>query len=239
MFACQDIERHYRWLPRTTPRNLSDLPAQLRIFSDRKLAIWFSPHGDPAPSPRVCILGITPGWRQMQLAYEGAAKAMAGGMTRHAAARLGKPAVPFAGSMRHNLNAMLDDLGLPHLLGHHRASTLFASDQLRTGSVLKYPVFRHDANYSGHAPAPLTHPVLREMVDVVLARELRQMGTIPILPLGKAVESVLSYCVERGHLHSNQVLCGFPHPSGINGHRHQQFAQHRDTLAARMRDWLS
>ena len=239
MFTHQEMDERHRWLPTTAPRALSDLPAQLRIFADEKLEIWYSPHGDPTPSPRICILGITPGWRQVRLAYDGATKAMTAGMSRRAAARLPKPAVPFAGSMRSNLNAMLDELGLPGLLGHDRANSLFGSGDLRTGSVLRYPVFRHGANYTGHTPAPLIHPALREMVDVVLTRELKEMGTIPILPLGKAVESVLSYCVERGRLNAGQVLTGFPHPSGANGHRHRQFARHRDALSGRLREWLS
>ena len=175
----------------------------------------------------------------MRLAYAAAAEALDGGATHREAALCPKPTMAFAGSMRRNLIMMLDELGLHDLFDVESVGDLFGTPRLRTGSVLKYPVFRLGRNYTGHTPEPTRHPALREMLDVVLAGELRQAGSELIVPLGKAVESVLAYAVDRGYVEPERILRGLPHPSGANGHRFRQFAAQKVRLRRELQAWYS
>ena len=76
------------------------------------------------------------------------------------------------------------------------------------------------------------------MLDELLAQELRTAGDALIIPLGKAVEETLRYSIEQGRASPDQVLWGFPHPSGANGHRHAQFKRHRTEMAERLQRWF-
>ncbi|WP_162596002.1 hypothetical protein [Bacillus sp. CGMCC 1.16541] len=41
---------------------------------------------------------------------------------------------------------------------------------------------------------------------------------------------VLTFLAERGVMEGSSVLHGFPHPSGGNGHRHRQVAEHKEEM---------
>jgi len=225
-----ELKRYEAFLPATAPASLDDLPTELRIYVDASIEIWYSPRGGATENPKVWILGITPGWNQMQIAYAAAAETLQNGGCPHTAAVMKKRSVAFAGSMRNNLVSMMDELGFANILGVSSSADLFGGGLLRTGSVLKYPVFRHGSNYAGHSPKPLAHPALKEMMDVVLAEELEKNEACLILPLGKAVESVLQYSATKRLVDPDRILKGFPHPSGANGHRKKQFERHKENL---------
>jgi hypothetical protein len=225
-------------LPTTAPASLEDLPLELQIYADDKIEVWYSPMGAATEDPKIWILGITPGWNQMQIAYALAADALKNGVRSNKTATMKQPAVAFAGSMRNNLVSMMDELGFADILSVSTSANLFGSEHLRTGSVLKYPVFSRGSNYAGHSPKPVSHPVLKEMVDVVLANELKASEACMVLPLGKAVESVLQYSTSKGLLDQDRILSGFPHPSGANGHRRKQFEQNKQSLQAQIGEWF-
>jgi hypothetical protein len=225
-------------LPKAAPASLEDLPVELRIYADDKIEVWYSPVGAATENPKIWTLGITPAWNQMQIAYASAAGALQNGASPHVAATMEKPEVAFAGSMRNNLVSMMDELGFPDILSVSTSANSFGSEQLRTGSVLKYPVFSRRSNYAGPSPHPLNHPALREMVDVILADELKANKTGLIIALGKAVESVLLYSAAKGLIDQDRILSGFPHPSGANGHRRRQFEQHKKSLRAQISKWF-
>ena len=48
-----------------------------------------------------------------------------------------------------------------------------------------------------------------------------------IIPLGAAVENILKDILGEA---ADNVLWGFPHPSGLNGRRISQFAEHRQNM---------
>lgn len=100
--------------------------------------------------------------------------------------------------MRINLVSMLDELGLPEYLGISTSADLFGLNALKTGSILKYPVIKNLKNYPGHSPDPVKHPVLRNMVEMILVPELEDNVDCLIVPLGKSVENVLAYCSKQG-----------------------------------------
>ncbi|MGM0852612.1 MAG: hypothetical protein ACQEWI_08370 [Bacillota bacterium] len=51
-----------------------------------------------------------------------------------------------------------------------------------------------------------------------------------IVPLGVNVSKALTYLAEQSLIDSMSILNGFPHPSGGNGHRHRQFAEHKQGM---------
>jgi len=60
------------------------------MYADPKIEIWYAPVGRPTPRPKICILGITPGWTQMRIAYQNAADGLTRGLTPSKAASMKK-----------------------------------------------------------------------------------------------------------------------------------------------------
>jgi len=232
------FKRYKALLQKAGPASQEDLSIELRIYADDKIEVWYSLMGAATENPKIWILEITPGWNQMQIACASAAVALQNGASPHVTTTMKKPEVAFAGSVRNNLVSMMDELGFPDILNVSTSANSFGSEQLRTGSVLKYPVFSRRSNYAGHSPTLLNHPALRKMVDVILADNLKANETCLIIALGKAVESVLLYSAAKGLIDQDRILSGFPHPSGANGHRRRQFEQHKKSLRAQISKWF-
>jgi hypothetical protein len=233
-----DLSKYEPLIPGVPPRQLEDLNPDLRLYSDDKLDVWYSPMGMRPENPSVWILGITPGWNQMRIAYEEAATALQSGSDLREAVDCAKPKVAFAGSMRANLISMLDEIGLNRAFDLTTTENLFGSHFLRTGSVLRYPVFNNGKNYTGSSPTPTRHAFLKKMLDVVLAEELETVSNCMIIPLGKTVEQVLEYSVEQGRVDPSRILSGFPHPSGANGHRISQFNKNKESYVNAVKNWF-
>jgi hypothetical protein len=184
---------------------------------------------------KVVILGITPGWAQAEIIFRTVGEALTQGKSKEDACRAAKYAASFAGAMRSNLVAMLDDLGLSRIFSLESSADLFAGrvELLDTGSVLMYPVFNAGQNYTGHTPKLEPRSWLWQFTDRV-QRQLSQYRDALVVPLGKAAESVASRLCDPD---SVTVLRGFPHPSGANGHRKTQFASHREAMARTVEEW--
>lgn len=234
----QDLEKYESLVSGVAPTEIGDLDPRLCMFKDENIEVWFAPLGQQPITPDVWILGITPGWHQMRIAYEGAADLLNSGKSQSEASNLPKPNVAFAGSMRTNLIDMLDGIGLHIALSLPSSKDLFGSGRLRTGSVLRFPVFKNGKNYTGSSPSPLNHPFMKEMVDSILVKEIELVGKSFIVPLGKSVELVLSDLVQRQILDPRQILNGFPHPSGANGHRVKTYKKNREQLTRAVESWF-
>jgi hypothetical protein len=226
-------------LPEAVPQRLQDVPPHLRLFDDGTVSVIYAPIDYVNRAARLVILGITPGWHQAHLAFE---TSIAMRATPH---EIVGPEVKrraaFAGSMRRNLIAMLDELSVHELLGITSTAQLFAerSDLLHSSSAFRYPVFTSGKNFSGYNPDPLKHTFLVGMLEELLAPELSSVPNALVVPLGQSVERALEYLTERNVLPSTRWLRGFPHPSGSNGHRKRLFALRKDALALAARHWLS
>lgn len=204
------------------------------------LTTFYAPFDYINHDARVVLMGITPGWTQTELAFRLARRALAAGRSVDDASREAKHAASFAGPMRTNLVRMLDDLGLPELLSIRSTIELFgsASGLCHMTSAFRYPVFKSGKNYSGSSPSPKSSPLLMRMAREILAPELSSVGQAVIIPLGHAVEDLLSVLEEEGLLRRGRRLAGFPHPSGANGHRVRQFAERRARLQEALRGAL-
>ncbi|WP_127532903.1 uracil-DNA glycosylase family protein [Paenibacillus kobensis] len=202
-----------------------------------KVEMYYAPHNEYAnPGAKVVIVGLTPGWSQMEIAIGEARTCLAEGLGDEEVCRRAKEAARFAGPMRSHLTGMLDELGLNRKLQLASCGELFDSGQtlLHTTSVLRYPVFVNQRNYNGTQPSLLAHPLLKREARLTVEEQLDYMREALIIPLGVSVENVLRQFAQEEKLEEERCLWGFPHPSGANGHRHRQFAEHYETMKERL-----
>lgn len=229
-------------LPIDRPLTKQDLLTErFLIERDEDMEIYYSPHNEYINNEaKVVIVGITPGWRQMKTAYEQFTKKMTSGVNLETCLIETKKAARFAGSMRTNLTSMLDQCGIPKTLGIAHSSDLFGESSylLHTTSLIKYPVFIKEKNYTGHQPAINRSLLLQQYAYHEFPKELAHI-TSPalIIPLGKTVEQVILKLIEEQKLSDHTYLIGFPHPSGANGHRVKQFQQQKSQLLNKVKSW--
>jgi hypothetical protein len=204
------------------------------------LEIYYAPFDYVAPTAKVTLVGVTPGWVQAEQAFREARRAIAEGGEASAVLRRAKYAASFSGLLRTNLVSMLDEIGLAQALGISSTGSLFDHDGelLHPTSAIRYPVFVDGRNYTGSKPPLTSAPVLVDYLRGVLAPELEMVSETLVVPLGKAVESALRHLIAAGQLDEDICLFGLPHPSGANAHRVRQFNENRDRLAAEVAGWF-
>ena len=232
-------------LPQSRSLQRDDLMTpEFRVHAEGDLEIYYAPVGAPPfDGVRVVIVGITPGWTQMELAFRTAVARLAesGEASPTAILRACRSVASFAGSMRTNLISMLDDLAVHTHLGLGSSAELFqpGCTLLHTTSAIRLPVFVRGRNYTGHSPSPMDDATLRDFVLNVLARELDAVPDALVVPLGMSVQTCLEGLIQLKSLAPDRCLMGFPHPSGANGHRARQFSQNREVLSRRVDAWLA
>lgn len=212
-----------------------------RLTREGAIEIFYAPFDYVNPDAKLVLMGITPGWAQMQTAYRESARALqAGEPALHACSRA-KRMASFAGPMRRNLIAMLDGLDVHLALGISSTVALFETEWslLHTTSAVRYPTFINGANYTGHSPSLLGTPTLRRFVVDVLAPELALVQNALIVPLGSAASDVTRFLVQAGNLKSKRCLLGFPHPSGGNGYRVRQYREQRVAMRTTVSQWFA
>lgn len=218
------------------------LHSELLLQRDGKLDMYYAPHNEYMnEAASIMLVGITPGFTQMKVALAEAKLAVLEGCKPEVVCQRAKQKASYAGTMRSNLITMLNALQLQHYVGIDDCKQLFEQDNevVHTSSMLRYPVFVNGRNYNGSSPAVISNDFLRELALQHLREEFRWLGQVLVIPLGKAVESILRLLVVEGVLQEQQCLWGFPHPSGANGHRHQQFANEQAQLSERARRILT
>lgn len=200
-----------------------------------QVTMYYAPHNEYVnPDARIVMIGITPGWTQMKLSYEAAVRGMALGLPDEQVCRLAQDEARFAGSMRSHMINMLNELGLHQLetMKMNSSEELFTTrrDWLHTTSLLRYPVFVQGKNYTGSQPDLLATSYLLDAIRRDHVEELHIWNRSLVIPLGRTVERFLRIMVQEGKLDETHCLWNFPHPSGANGHRHKQFAAHREEM---------
>jgi hypothetical protein len=98
-------------------------------------------------------------------------------------------------------------------------------------SVVSAPIFKDWENYRGYGPALLQVPKLEEWVAGNLAVELASMPQAIIVPLGRVADEAIQFLKQKVAGLDRRCLAGFPHPSGANGHRLQDFKRGREQWA--------
>jgi hypothetical protein len=229
-------------LPRRGQYSKCDLQNdQFRMYMSGSVAIYYAPFDYINAEAKVVLVGITPGWTQMERAYQEARRALLEGARWDEVCRRAKAHASFAGSMRRNLSQMLDGIDLHRALSLRTSAELFesASNQLHATSALRYPVFVDGKNYSGYNPELLEVPDFRDIVHTDLREELAQVPDALLIPLGRCANTVVENLVDNDMLDRHRCLIGFPHPSGLNGHRVAQFSVKRLELSRGVKEWFS
>lgn len=205
----------------TAFNNLSDQNSSRLYGSEGPLRVDRSAFDHIERGARFVVVGITPGAQQRDLADAAYASAIARGEEHNKAMRAAKFASSFGGTMRSNLVQMLDHIGAAKALDVSSTAALF--DPSVTGrahftSALRYPVFTNGANYNGQVPI-LGSPLLRRMVETLLAEEVKALPGAIWQPLGDKPNAALEHLVKLGILDRSQIAPALPHPSGANNER--------------------
>ncbi|MDW7650300.1 MAG: hypothetical protein SCK29_08925 [Bacillota bacterium] len=211
------------------------------LNQEKNLEVYYAPFDYVNQKAKVIIAGITPGLQQMEIAYATARRCLLEGMPVDDVGRIAKQKASFAGTMRKNLVTMLDGLGLNVGLNIPSTNLLFSDQQnlLHTTSVIRYPVFKDGQNYTGHSPKIMKSSILRQYVFNVFAEELQLLTNTLVVPLGKAVSSVLESLANEGLVEKQRCLIGFPHPSGSNGHRVKEYNEQKENLSQIISQWFN
>lgn len=197
------------------------------------IEIYYAPHNEIINKrAKVCIVGITPGWTQTLISYNTVTECLRNGTKDLLEIkRLCKHNARFAGSMRNNIIEMLNELKLNEFLSIKDCKQLFEElELLHTTSLIPYPVFVKGRNYTGFNPSILESKLLSQYLNQYFVNEIKMLNDVLIIPLGKAVEKVLSELISLGTIKEEQCLLDFPHPSGANGHRKKQFDCNKEQM---------
>ncbi len=210
-----------------------------RTYHNDRLSVFYAPIGYVVGEARLALVGITPGWTQMQAAFRFARAELTKGTTELETLRLVKHHAAFRGPMRRNLVAMLDALDLAAAFDVESLGALFdgPGTELHSTSALRYPVFRGGQNYTGYGPRIGRHVELTRTVRTVLAPELAAVPHALVVPLGRAAEEAVKLACKSVAGLEQRTLSGFPHPSGANGHRVAHFKKAFDHLRSNVARW--
>ena len=229
-----DYEKQIRSLP-AVPAAPDVLRRRFTLAREGALEAFYAPLHGVTANAEVVIVGLTPGLSQMLLAFREARQLLHDGKQPPDIFNEIRRRMAFAGTMRTNLIGMLDAIGVAQRLELPSTASLFdhASGRLHSTSALRYPVLKNRRNYSG-SPKVERSALLSTMAETNLPAELDMLTDAVVVPLGRAVEATLRHLRVND---SHQVLWGFPHPSGGNGHRVAQFKSEYDALRKAVRAW--
>ena len=203
------------------------------IDKDNNIEIYYTPHNEHFnKEAKIFIVGITPGFQQMSTAISTARKELEYTDNIEDIQYKCKVAARFSGSLRKNIISKLDDLKLNEIMNVNSSSELFDEKDylLHTVSLIPYPVFFKKENYTGHTPKLIKSEFLMRYVYDNFINEFKRLENpenVLLIPLGKAVEEILLKLQEDKIIGENQILLGFPHPSGANVNRVKQFEENK------------
>jgi hypothetical protein len=229
MFFFENYEQSILKLPIKETYDKEDLMTDEFMYEkDNKLEVYWAPFESINRDAKVIMLGITPGWTQMQLAYNYVRKNIGGEKTEDLL-RNAKREASFGGVIRKNLIDMLDGIELNKHLNINSCAELYGEKNhlLHSASALRYPVFINRKNYTGSSPSMFKHRVLLQMIHELLVPELSEVKEAVIIPAGKAVSEVVRRLTEEGQIRNQTILYNFPHPSEANGHRKKQYEENK------------
>ncbi len=209
------------------------------LKKEKDLEIYYAPVDYVNTNASIIIVGITPGWTQMEISYRTVIKSFKETNDWNESLKAGKKEASFAGSMRTNLIKMLDELHLNKKLGITTTEELFniKNSIIHTTSILRYPVFIKGKNYTGKNPSPLNNEILWEAIKQNFVPEINTFKNKLIIPLGNTVSEVLKKLQEENLINENIILDSFPHPSGANGHRKRQFSEAEVSMRSQIENW--
>jgi hypothetical protein len=212
------------------------------LAKEGDIEIYYCTHNEYInKEAKVFIIGITPGFQQMNKSIAVARKCLEENLSFDESAYICKREARFFGILRRNIIQMLDDLDLNRVLNLESCEELFIEKDflLHTTSLVPYAVFINGKNYTGHSPKILKNELLTQFLEEYFKPQAEQLQNALIIPLGKGVEEVLSQYIYKGLFKKENILSGFPHPSGANGHRLKQFSKNKERMQETIRAFFS
>lgn len=218
------------------------LTERFLVEQEAHIKMYYAPHNEYVNKrATIVIVGITPGWQQMNIAFKEFVQSQVANDTLETSLYNAKVAARFSGTMRNNLIKMLDQCYLPEILNIPSLQSLFAKNNklLHTTSIIKYPVFVHGKNYTGHQPRIEQSALLKHYAYHSFPAEMDRMDkSVLVIPLGKTVDQIiLKLVAERKLPNHHCYVTGFPHPSGANGHRIRQFQEEKQQICETIKKW--
>ena len=192
------------------------------INTENNIEIYYAPFDYVNHKAKIMIVGITPGFQQMQQSFEV--------INEGKSLKEVKDLSSFKGSMRTTLIKYLDELKVNKMIKIKSCESLFDKDSkyLHTTSLVKYPVFDKGKNYAG--ANILKKKILLDFIEKNFLQELKALKKSIIIPLGNTVSSTIEYLNKKYDLKLRCFLKGFPHPSGANARKNIQFKEHKSTM---------
>ena len=192
------------------------------INTENNIEIYYAPFDYVNHKAKIMIVGITPGFQQMQQSFEV--------INEGKSLKDVKDLSSFKGSMRTTLIKYLDELKVNKMIKIKSCESLFDKDSkyLHTTSLVKYPVFDKGKNYAG--ANILKKKILLDFIEKNFLQELKALKKSIIIPLGNTVSSTIEYLNKKYDLKLRCFLKGFPHPSGANARKNIQFKEHKSTM---------
>jgi hypothetical protein len=192
--------------------------------TDQGIAIYYSPFDYVAPSPRLVLLGVTPGSEQAEQANHALWQELRQGTTVGDSLRSAKLAGAFRTEpLRTNLLRQLEDWRVHEWLGLDSPEDILTTAQeqgtVHVTSSLRYPTFKAGKVYGGGTPKILDKGLLRRHFIDYLCSETPLWGDAVVLPLGKEAVMVSDALTARGALRRENVYPGLMNPSKNNLYR--------------------
>jgi hypothetical protein len=138
-----NLDSFLRSLPQGRLRRFDIVCEKTLIAREHNLSVHFVPFGHFPENARIALIGITPGFEQMRLAYEAARDFRETVVEEIDLYRICGAAAGFGGPMRKILVGMLEEIGIHEAMGLHTAAELFHADRTDVirASELQHPVF--------------------------------------------------------------------------------------------------
>ncbi|MGE8541152.1 MAG: hypothetical protein ACN6NX_07605 [Acinetobacter sp.] len=197
----------------------------LHIASSGRLSSFYTPFDSINLNAKIVFVGICPGQLQWKNALTAAQNALKEGLGTDEALKHAKTAGAFSGPIRKNLVQILDHIGLQHKLSIASTVQLFSEHQsmVQMTSVLRQCILVNGKNYAGTSPNMLKNDFLKQHIEQYFVPEIQLLPDAIYIPFGNAVIDVLYSLSNLGYLKEQQILDGFPHPSGANSERIKYF----------------
>lgn len=219
------------------------LSSKFLITNFKEISIYYSSHNEIINrKAKILIVGICPGWRQMEISIRFTKHLLDMNLSDDEISRQVKLKSRLFGTTRKNLIDMLNKLGFHRVIGTDSSDILFNDEYqyLHTTSLIRYPVFINDKNYNGSAPSLIKNGFLFNIASRSIKGEIDSLRNVKlILPLGKAVEEFLCNIYSQDKNIYRKIIRGFPHPSGLNGHRMKFFNENFENLKLQLISNLS
>ncbi|MBT2685552.1 uracil-DNA glycosylase family protein [Bacillus sp. ISL-37] len=217
------------------------LTSDFMMAKENYIEIYYCTHNEYInKKAKVFIIGITPGFQQMSKSIAVARKCFEENLSLDEVAYICKREARFYGVLRSNIIQMLNDLDLNNFLDLKSCEELFNDKDylLHTTSLIPYAVFINEKNYTGHSPKINKNALLTSFLAEFFEPQATLLKDALIIPLGKGVEEIVAEYTRAGIIKENNVLYGFPHPSGANGHRLHQFNSNKEKMKRKINDFF-